>query len=198
MLKNTSYYCRASFSALTNAELTNAYNNLGHPDKYQAMSVDARQELDLKIGVAFSRLMTRTYLDMAREKFRLKDQKVISYGPCQTPTLWFCVQRHKEIQNFRPQQYFYVSVQINVMGRGVVEFLWADGDRVNSRYKIYLYELYRQVIPHRLMHIAHCIVADKKWKPWSLLFAPLVSQAPGPWYVDPSRKKSKRCFVPSV
>ena len=36
--------------------------------------------------------MTRTYLDMAREKFRLKDQKVISYGPCQTPTLWFCVQ----------------------------------------------------------------------------------------------------------
>ena len=101
------------------------------------MSVDARQELDLKIGVAFSRLMTRTYLDMAREKFRLKDQKVISYGPCQTPTLWFCVQRHKEIQNFRPQQYFYVSVQINVMGRGVVEFLWADGDRVNSRYKTY-------------------------------------------------------------
>ena len=97
------------------------------------MSVDARQELDLKIGVAFSRLMTRTYLDMAREKFRLKDQKVISYGPCQTPTLWFCVQRHKEIQNFRPQQYFYVTLQINVMGRGCVEFLWADGDRVESR-----------------------------------------------------------------
>ena len=67
---------RANFSALTNAELSHAYNNLGHPDKYQAMSVDARQELDLKIGVAFSRLMTRTYLQMATEKFRLRDQKV--------------------------------------------------------------------------------------------------------------------------
>ena len=68
------------------------------PDKYAAMSVDARQELDLKIGVAFSRLMTRAYLDLAKEKFRIRDLKVISFGPCQTPTLWFCVQRHREIQ----------------------------------------------------------------------------------------------------
>ena len=42
---------RANFSALTNTELSYAYENLGHPDKYMAMSVDARQELDLKIGV---------------------------------------------------------------------------------------------------------------------------------------------------
>ena len=52
------------------------------PDKYAAMSVDARQELDLKIGVAFSRLMTRAYLDMAKDKFRIRDLKVISFGPC--------------------------------------------------------------------------------------------------------------------
>jgi hypothetical protein len=45
---------------------------LFRPDKYAAMSVDARQELDLKIGVAFSRLMTKAYLDMAKEKFRLE------------------------------------------------------------------------------------------------------------------------------
>jgi hypothetical protein len=35
------------------------------------MSVHAKQELDLTIGVAFSRLMTKAYLDMAKEKFRL-------------------------------------------------------------------------------------------------------------------------------
>ena len=52
------------------------YDSYCRPDKYAAMCVDARQELDLKIGVAFSRLMTKAYLDMAREKFRLKDQKV--------------------------------------------------------------------------------------------------------------------------
>ncbi len=36
-----------------------------------AMSVHARQEPDLKIGVVFSRLMTKAYLDMAKGKFRL-------------------------------------------------------------------------------------------------------------------------------
>ncbi len=51
----------------------------GRPDKYAAMSVDARQELDLKIGVAFSRLMTKAYLDMAKEKFRSEWTRGLSY-----------------------------------------------------------------------------------------------------------------------
>ena len=64
--------------------------------------------------VAFTRLMTRTYLDMAREKFRLKDQKCISYGPCQTPTLSFCVKRHREIQNFQREPYFIVTPTVKL------------------------------------------------------------------------------------
>ncbi|XP_002155556.4 uncharacterized protein LOC100215195 [Hydra vulgaris] len=110
---------RARFSALTKTELSQAYDNPVRPDKYAAMSVDARQELDLKIGVAFSRLMTRAFLDMAKEKFRLKDQKVVSYGPCQTPTLWFCVQRHKEIQNFKSTPFYVVSVVVNIQGQNI-------------------------------------------------------------------------------
>ena len=130
------------------------YDSYCRPDKYAAMCVDARQELDLKIGVAFSRLMTKAYLDMAREKFRLKDQKVndsifidgsiimrnlkfkvVSFGPCQTPTLWFCVQRHKEISNFRPEEYFTVRVRATLGGKEV-DLTWADGERVTSREEV--------------------------------------------------------------
>ena len=124
---------RAKFSALTATELVQAYNNLDRPDKYAAMSVDARQELDLKIGVAFSRLMTRAFLDLAKEKFRIKDLKVISFGPCQTPTLWFCVQRHREIQGFRPEEFFIVKVRVNIGGRDLV--LEYD-ERLTSRHDL--------------------------------------------------------------
>ena len=100
------------------------------------MSVDARQELDLNFGVAFSRLMTRAYLDLAKEKFRIRDLKVISFGLCQTPTLWFFVQRHREIQAFRPEEYFLVSVRVNIGGCDfVLEYAENEG-KVTSRQEL--------------------------------------------------------------
>ncbi|CAE7840008.1 TOP3B [Symbiodinium sp. CCMP2592] len=137
---------RAHFSALTQPEIKHAgseaaslfvsvqltaFKTLGRPDKQLAMAVDARQELDLKIGVTFTRLMTRTFLNYAKEKFRVWDQTCLSYGPCQTPTLWFCVERHKEIEQFQRQDIFTPTVTVNIEDYPV-ELSWEEGSTLDA------------------------------------------------------------------
>lgn len=44
------------------------------------------------------------------------DSNLISYGPCQIPTLGFCVDRYDQIQSFKPEPYFVVVPTIDKSG----------------------------------------------------------------------------------
>jgi DNA topoisomerase-3 len=84
-----------------------------------ADAVEARISLDLRIGAAFTRLITLTLQQ------RIPDvaEKVLSYGmstrvveltlgPCQFPTLGFVVDQYKRVQAFVPEPFWYIAVSI--------------------------------------------------------------------------------------
>ena len=71
------------------------------------------EEMDLKLGCAFTRFQTKYF----QGKYGDLDTNLVSYGPCQTPTLWFCVRRSDEINSFQPESYYTIDVTLAKGGK---------------------------------------------------------------------------------
>lgn len=99
---------RAHFSALIPRDLFRATETLTDPNEHWAKAVDARQEIDLRIGAAFTRFQTMRL----RRRFHLPD--LVSYGPCQFPTLGFVVERFLQRERFRSEPFWRIELSHRV------------------------------------------------------------------------------------
>ncbi|XP_013416438.1 DNA topoisomerase 3-alpha-like [Lingula anatina] len=111
---------RARFSEITPQAITRACQNLMEPDQNVSDAVDVRQELDLRIGAAFTRFQT---LRLQKIFPGVLGEQLISYGSCQFPTLGFVVERYKQVQQFVSEAFWKIQVTHKVQD-GAAEFSW--------------------------------------------------------------------------
>ncbi|CAE7933671.1 TOP3B [Symbiodinium necroappetens] len=107
-------------------EVAASFNQLGRPDMAVAQGVDTRQELDLRVGISFSRLLTRQLTNTPLGNVKRGASRSITYGPCQTPALGFCAQRQREIESFQPQKRWTPEVELRHAGSSLT-FVWKHG-----------------------------------------------------------------------
>ncbi|KFQ18375.1 DNA topoisomerase 3-alpha, partial [Merops nubicus] len=128
---------RARFSEITLHAVRTACENLTQPDQKTSDAVDVRQELDLRIGAAFTRFQTLRLRKIFPDI--LADQ-LISYGSCQFPTLGFVVERFKAIQAFVPETFYKIKVTHDQEDGNVV-FNWKRNRLFNHTACLVLYQM---------------------------------------------------------
>lgn len=110
---------RAKFSEITPRAMGIAIRNLVDPDENVSKAVDTRRELDLRFGAIFSRYQTM----LLQSNGCSEQKKVVSYGPCQFPTMGFIINRYLEIMRFVSQPFW--SIAVNHKKDGInVNFNW--------------------------------------------------------------------------
>ena len=128
---------RARFSEMTPAAIRRAIANLIAPDERLSEAVECRRELDLRIGAAFTRFQTMRL----QKTYQQLNSQVISFGPCQFPTLGFVVDRWRQRSDFVDEEFWKLALTHKSDGENGeqpfhVDFNWArvklfDDDLVN-------------------------------------------------------------------
>jgi len=92
---------RARFSALTEEEITNAFDNLSDVDYNLSKSAETRQIIDLVWGATLTRFISLASGQLGKD--------FLSVGRVQSPTLRLIVDREKEIKTFKPKPYWEIE-----------------------------------------------------------------------------------------
>ncbi|MEM2727294.1 MAG: DNA topoisomerase I [Archaeoglobaceae archaeon] len=96
---------RARFSAITKEEIIKAFKNPTKVDFNLANSALARQKIDLIWGAVLTRFISLSSGRLGKD--------FLSVGRVQTPTLRLIVEREKEIENFKPEKFYELFIDLD-------------------------------------------------------------------------------------
>jgi len=119
------YVMRAIYSSLKPDAIRDALLDMkSTPDKRMALSADAREEIDLRIGLSFSSYLSKHLRNNLPELYK-KQNDYYSYGPCKFPAFWFCYERALEVEKFEKVSYWRLSAKVKTK----------DGDIMTLKFK---------------------------------------------------------------
>ena len=123
---------RAKFSTVLPGEIERALRTLGRVNENFVAAVQARSEHDLRVGAAFTRFQT---LRLQKKFDGFGERGVISYGPCQFPTLGFVVERWARIETFVPEDFWFIEMTIRLNEDGsVVNDIGGGNGQMNGQH----------------------------------------------------------------
>lgn len=160
---------RARFSNTEKNHVVQAARTPIDLDERQANAVDARQELDLRIGAAFTRFQTLSLQPLSPKL----ESQILSYGSCQFPTLGFVVDRYYRVRNFKPETFWLIKV-MHRRDNIKVNFSWR---RVHLFDRAAVTILFEQCLDSKLAKVTK--VQQKptsKWRPLPLTTVELQMQ----------------------
>uniref|UniRef100_A0A7J3M2G4 DNA topoisomerase 1 n=1 Tax=Archaeoglobus fulgidus TaxID=2234 RepID=A0A7J3M2G4_ARCFL len=105
---------RARFSAITKEEIAKAFAKPENLDLNLAKSALARQKIDLIWGAVLTRFISLSSGRLGRD--------FLSVGRVQTPTLRLIVEREREIENFKPEKYYEISLDLGFIAKHPKKF----------------------------------------------------------------------------
>lgn len=125
---------RMKFSSLTKEELEEAFKNIHNTlDWPQAISGETRHFIDWYYGINLSRALMSSI--KAGGKFR-----IMSIGRVQGPALKLIVEKEKEIQAFKPQDYWKIFIEVQEKkDKTNIQILRHNKDIFDEK-KLYLFE----------------------------------------------------------
>lgn len=109
---------RLWISSVTDKAIKDGFHNLKDGKEYNNLyrAASARAEADWLVGINGTRALTCKY------------NAQLSCGRVQTPTLAMIAMREEEIRNFKPREYFGITLQA-----GNVQWTWKDGKTGSTR-----------------------------------------------------------------
>lgn len=146
-------------------------------DDLQASAVAARIELDLRIGAAFTRLLTlqlatlggvlaKRLISYGKHTFYFwSTSPNLSLGSCQFPTLGFVVDRYFRVQNFKPEPFWSIKVS-HTREEKNVNFSWSRGNLFDRAAVVMLFERCLAAKTAKVIKVNK--KPTKKWRPLPL------------------------------